>query len=104
EIAGVEDCQVTDPLHIVGLKPSEDIRREAPEQQHGEGTGGDCRAGHQRTAAVAQGIAEGNVDKAVHCLVSVLCSTSFPSRIVKSSSACEMSCGSWVAKMKVVRD
>src|SRR6185312_10975515 len=99
-----EHRQVAVLLHAAGLEAGEDVGDVAAEQQHRHGAGGHRGPGHQRAAAVAQDVAEHDLDGESHDLAPVWCSRISPSRMLKMSSAWEISCGSWLAKMKVVRD
>src|SRR5580704_637920 len=104
KIAGAEYGQMPDPLYVVGLEAGKDVGGEAAEQQQRQRTGGDRGARHQRATQIPQHVAKGDLEQQFHRTSPLRCSTSSPSRITKVSSACDMSCGSWVAKMKVVRD
>src|SRR5579859_7065879 len=101
EIATAEHAQMADTLHQAGLECCKDVADEAAEQQHRQRADRNCRTGHQRTPAIAQDVAEGDPEQH-QSLLSVACDTNVPSRIVKVSSECEISCGSCVEKMNVV--
>ena len=72
---------MADPLHVIGLQAREDVRGESAEQQHRHRAGGHRRAGHGRSAQVAQHVAKRDLDQHSHRVPPLLWSTSSPSRI-----------------------
>ena len=74
EVAGAVNGEVAAVLHDAGFETGEDVGDEAAEHQQGERAHGNEGGGHQRAAAVAGDVAEG---EAKHH------GTSTPSRMVK---------------------
>src|ERR1019366_3424049 len=104
KVAAAEHAQMADALDVAGLHPQEYVSGVPEEQQHGECPGRNGRRRHQRPPAVSHDVSPGNLEKEGHVFATVRCSLSAPSRIAKISSAWEINCGSWVAKMNVVCD
>src|SRR5262249_48792700 len=83
------------------LQAGDDVADELTEQNERGYSHRDRRHGHERTARVAQDIAEGNLDEH-HWRGSERGAINLPARGTKGSSALEVGCGSWVEKRKLV--